>query len=434
MMSHHVGIVLVFLFVISNLSDAQPLSGLGESCSSNRCPDNLKCTQASTGKRCLKVIPLDGNCGAANTTCFYGSRCVYDEVTGDRTCVEETAHSWPCGLPSEKVGAAAVCEGGKNLVCDFEETTNISLEKQCIRIITPGDRCEIQDRCTEGHGCVNGTCQKVPAVGIGEKCQQLVNSEYFNTVAVCKSDKFKLVCDNAPGQYNRKLCLKLGTKGDYCDNFWRHCGYGLMCLEDPKMKHRVCSGPPTAGFGEECGTRNDEYGGFATCRRGLRCHPVLSEYRKARCWKANLPGASCAGKLQHCVEGYECGSDKTCVKETESDIGGPCSDYYQVEEVNKKCKPGLRCRYPIMDGSKRCATQVAPGDVCGIFKRCPLNHECIKGVNEAWRCLPVADLGEDCSTKVCKCNGDAYGEDECSDRLLCLKTANGVRCAHRNPA
>eukprot|EP00171_Calliarthron_tuberculosum_P020912 IDg20912t1 len=239
MMRMAVCVVSALFLSLTLTSAALSLAGVGESCARLQCTKSLKCTPTSTGKRCLQVIPLDGKCGAENTTCFYGSRCVRDTVSSIQTCMQEVDQGQQCGLPSDNMRKVAVCEQGKNLVCEFEKQSDGRFPlKYCIRVVQRGDACKKgYDRCPDDQGCVltaaGRRCQKLPEVSLGEKCHRSANfASESSATAVCRHPRFKLVCGAALHRYTTLRCLKLGKRGENCDGDWRHCDYGLRCLLD----------------------------------------------------------------------------------------------------------------------------------------------------------------------------------------------------------
>lgn len=354
-------------------------------------------------------------------------------------CIQEVEAGQLCGLPSENLRAIAVCEEGLFATC--ERTTGLLQEYQaklCVRIVPPAKHCDIggDNRCTEGYGCYYQstrnrakTCQNLTKQDIGKKCRsEGVDSIYGKLYdeGVCESSRLNLECSKDPGKSS--VCVKVGKEGEMCDDIWRHCDLDLKCIRDPSTGNNICQQPrPRARLGEKCGSRRDKLNGFAYCGSGLRCYPDILGSGSARCMKVISPGGSCFGALQQCENGYVCDGSQKCVKETKSDLGEACGDPFDLDNIDAKCKSGLRCEYHEVKSGKLCVKTVGPGKTCGLPLKCPINHECIR-VGDAGprKCVPVAKIGESCIDAMCACT--LFCDGKCYSRLPCVRTWNKLVC------
>lgn len=420
---------ILILLALAIGSTAQQLAGLGESCAVKKCTNSLQCHHKRTGKRCVKVARLDKKCGDDNTICITGTRCELDEGTGLRVCMREVEYGMDCG-PSALDFPGAVCPAGGKSACEYPMSLRSRYARDnriCYNIIPLGGKCNTGfARCAGGNVCVrsgkNMICQNLPEASIGDKCDS----------DICNSSTFNLICRFPRYNTNKILvqrrCLKLGREGEMCDDVWRHCDKDLACSYNNATNNRICQRAPVVGLGGLCGSTRDVSSEFASCQNGFRC--VRSDWHVTDCKKENQPGASCKGRYQHCVKGYTCNRNNICVKEVGAGFREPCGNPRIDAPLDIKCKPGLRCLYSFKDNRPICTSYSGPGEVCDEYKRCFVNHECLRrGSSGPRRCIPTVSLGESCEKKICKCTQVCYGT--CMTRYPCIKTAGKLTCSDK---
>lgn len=472
---------------------SKPVIPAGQSCiaSGSICADGLVCTGSETDKRCVKPMPLDGECGqdpfwicqdglnCMNGTCkkpvvpeghsclSSGSVCADGLVcTGsdtDKRCVKPMILGGSCGQDpfwvcqkgleciDSKCRTPVIPEGqsclsmgsvcGTGLICTGSDT-----DKRCVKPMPLNSACG-QDPfwvCQADLECVDGKCRQ-PVIPLGQSC--------LASGSVCADS---LVC---AGSDTDKRCVKPMPHDGACgqDPFWI-CQDGLDCVDGKCREPFIQEGKSCLEVGSVCvsgticaGSETDkrcvkpmQLGGacgqdpFWVCQDGLEC-------AEGKCRKPEVEeGQSCLAAGSVCTSSLICAgseNDKRCVKPMP--LGGACGqDPFWVCEPHLKCVEG-KCRVPEIQEGESC---LASGSVCAPGLKCAgseSNEICVQpmGPNSACGQDPfwVCQDGLDCIEGKCQTPKLHEGESclatgsVCASDLKCAGTDADMRCVKPMP-
>lgn len=238
----------------------EPLSGLGESCTSDgHCEEGLRCGETTL----CEPLPRTGE------PCVEGDRCATpcdvcrpEGAARDLRCGPRGGEGEPCsGHDHCRLGF--YCEGGEGVCLPTLPTGGACTENEqcddrtafcdggrCARLGRVGEDCDGPFTCEDGLYCAGGECR---AGEEGDPC-----GDDF--------DCMSYVCDG-DGLGSEGVCAPPGEAGDACSSE-TECGEGLGCVEG------VCI--PRGGIGAPCGEDRECFSDTCVHPQG-RCGPAPGE-------------------------------------------------------------------------------------------------------------------------------------------------------------